>query len=164
LNAYIREQDESLIPGLLDLLAATETDMTIFFRQLAKLAPDGENDPDETLPDVLAPAYYDFDKLDSDYHAGMNRWIGRYRERFVSDPLSADARTRLMLRTNPKYVLRNYMAQVAIEKAECGDYSRIHELLELVRRPYDEQPEHEHLFYRRRPDWARHKAGCSMLS
>ena len=64
---------------------------------------------------------------------------------------------------NPKYVLRNYMAQMAIEAAEKEDFSVINELYVLLKNPYDEQLEHEKWFAKR-PEWARNKIGCSMLS
>jgi len=64
---------------------------------------------------------------------------------------------------NPKYVLRNYMAQLAIDDAENGNYQLIDEFFQLLKLPYDEQPQFEK-WYAKRPDWARNKIGCSMLS
>jgi uncharacterized protein YdiU (UPF0061 family) len=72
-------------------------------------------------------------------------------------------RRELMNRTNPKFVLRNYLAQMAIDRAEQGDVSLIHELQQVLQYPYDEQSGKEHLAAKR-PEWARHRAGCSMLS
>jgi len=163
LAEYIREHDEPLVTRLLELLASVETDMTIFFRQLADLDPDSGGESDTALPEPLESAYYQPNQLDRDYQERLHRWLADYRTRLTLDGRPHHERRQRMNRVNPKYVLRNYLAQEAIELAEKGDYSRVHELLELVRHPYEEQPDYER-YYARRPEWARHKPGSSMLS
>ena len=69
-----------------------------------------------------------------------------------------------MLAANPKYVLRNWMAQLAIDAAEKDDYSICEELYKLLKNPYDEQLEFHEKWFKKRPEWARHRVGCSMLS
>jgi uncharacterized protein YdiU (UPF0061 family) len=72
-------------------------------------------------------------------------------------------RVERMNRVNPKYVFRNYLAQQAIDALEAGDAAVLERLMKVLQHPYAEQPEH-HELAARRPEWARHKAGCSALS
>jgi len=95
--------------------------------------------------------------------AGWARWLAAYRARARADGLDDAARAESMNRVNPVYVLRNYLAHQAIEAAEAGDWSAVHELLDVMRRPYEEQPGRER-FAARRPLWARDQPGCSTLS
>lgn len=158
--------DETLIAELLAILPLAETDMTIFFRHLARLDVDDASlsaAGDDVLLAPLMDAYYLPGQLKPALRSRTGKWLRRYLQRAGRDDIPSNLRRRRMDAVNPKYVLRNYMAQLAIDEAEQGDFSLIHELLELLRRPYDSQPDKEK-FAAKRPDWARHRPGCSMLS
>ena len=136
--------------------------MTIFFRRLAMIDVNVES-VDETLIAPLMPAYYVPEQLTREYRARIGNWLRSYVKRLAKDNTSHEIRRSRMNDVNPKYVLRNYLAQLAIDKAEQDDFSLVNELLTVMRHPYDEQPDKED-FAKKRPDWARHRAGCSMLS
>ncbi len=162
LTVFDSAGDGDLNTELLILLQSVETDMTIFYRKLALLVMDVElSDDDLMMP--LMEAYYVPEQLTGDYKARLGLWLRRYIKRIHDSGIADVERRKIMNAANPKYVLRNYLAQLAIDKAEQGDFSMVNELLELLRRPYDEQPGKEE-FALKRPDWARQRAGCSMLS
>lgn len=163
LKTFQPRTDDTLIHELLAILQAVETDMTIFFRNLAELSPIGENDNDQSIPAPLREAYYLPEQINREYTARLSGWLQKYRKRLQEDGQTVEERTIRMNRTNPRYILRNYLAQQAIDKAENGDSTMIEELQDLIRHPYDEQPEKNH-FARKRPEWARNRPGCSMLS
>ena len=140
--------DDELLSELFTLLQEVETDFTLFFRNLARV-------PLDTLdPSPLAPAFY------AKPAEGLASWLRRYADRSKGAPRE---RVERMNRANPKYVFRNYLAQLAIDALERGDASVMERLLTVLERPYDEQPAHQDLAARR-PEWARHRAGCSALS
>ncbi len=162
LNAFDTTTDHALCTDLFTLLQSVETDMTIFFRQLARLSLNTAADNDELIHPLTA-AYYVPEQLTPAYYTQLCAWLKRYIKRVQADTLSDEERRTRMNAVNPKYVLRNYLAQLAIDKAEQHDFSMVNELLELLRHPYDEQPDKE-TYASKRPDWARQRAGCSMLS
>lgn len=164
-EAFDEATDEALINEVQQVLLLTETDMTLFYRQLAHISTDIDLDAvtDEQLLAPLMVAYYKPEQLNDTIRSRTGEWLRAYIRRLNQDQRSDADRKVAMNAVNPKYVLRNYLAQLAIDKAEKGDYSEVNELLEVLRRPYDEQPSKE-LFAKKRPDWARHRAGCSMLS
>ena len=160
--AALDGNDDTLVTELDDLLHAVETDMTLFYRRLAGV-PIGRAAAelaDDELLAPLRPAFY-VDAGDCGRH--LLPWLRRYVDRVRRDRQDPAARQLRMNRCNPKYVARNYLAQLAIDALEQGDASVIERLLAVLQRPYDEQPENEDLAARR-PEWARHKAGCSALS
>ena len=166
LQAFKPDLDDTLFAGLLEILQLAETDMTIFYRRLASLdldAKPADEIDDATLIEPLLDAYYVPEQLTPETTARIAAWLRRYHDRVREDGTDNAARRKRMNAVNPKYVLRNYLAQLAIDKAEQGDPSLVHNLLELLRHPYDEQPDKE-AYAQKRPDWARQRPGCSMLS
>lgn len=163
---FVADTDERLVAELLEVLQLIETDMTIFFRRLADLPAGSDASPsfdDETLISPFLDAYYLPEQLTPDRKARIGTWLRDYAARCGRDGASAATRRTRMHAVNPKYVLRNYLVQMAIDQSVQGDDAMIHELLDTIRRPYDEQPGREG-FAEKRPEWARHRAGCSMLS
>jgi uncharacterized protein YdiU (UPF0061 family) len=141
------------------LLEGAELDYTAFFRAIADL-PDVL--PTAPLVPLLGDITYDDTKLEM-HRAALESWLRRWHDTAAASGDTPSARRHRMHAVNPRFVFRNYLAQQAIERAEAGDESMIGTLLEVLRHPYDEQPEHA-AFAARRPEWARHKAGSSMLS
>jgi uncharacterized protein YdiU (UPF0061 family) len=162
LSSLDDSRDQSLADQALSVMQVVETDMTKFWRELGGVDCSASLDPIERTKPLLESIYERESATRPQISAFVDftqRWAARHRELGANDverQMSMDA-------VNPKYVLRNYMAQLAIERAEEGDGSMVEELLDLVRRPYDEQPERNQ-FSLLRPDWARSKVGCSQLS
>jgi uncharacterized protein YdiU (UPF0061 family) len=142
------DADRALFDGMFALMQANGVDFTLFFRRLSGLrAADASGD--EPLRDLFIdrPAF--------------DAWAIQYRERLQAEASDDAQRQLAMNKINPKYVLRNYLAQVAIEKAQNKDFSEVERLLAVLQRPYDEQPEHDH-YAALPPDWASHlEVSCS---
>lgn len=153
------ENDKALIQDLEDILHQTETDMTIFFRNLSNFKKERVSKGLKVIHD----AFYKPDEVIGNIQKRWDAWFKNYANRLKKQTCSDEERKTKMNAVNPKYVLRNYMAQLAIDDADKGDYKLIDELFQMLKKPYDEQPEYEKWFAKR-PEWARHKVGCSMLS
>jgi len=149
--------DLHIFQSLERLLSTVETDMTLFYRLLAT--------HQENIPPLehFKKSYYLEEQLTQQYNIQLTDWLKTYHKRLKFDKLTPLQRQSNMNHINPKYVLRNYLAQQAIELAENGDYSEIEKLKKVLKTPYEEQMEY-HSYSNKRPDWARKKAGCSMLS
>jgi uncharacterized protein YdiU (UPF0061 family) len=166
-NAWDKDRDTPLVAELHHVLPLVETDMTLFYRRLADLAATRsklqDHANDKALISPLLDAYYVPAQLTADYHARLGAWLRNYCARLNQDGVNAETCRDNMNAVNPIYVMRNYLAQLAIDKAETGDFTLVHELLDTMRQPYTEQPERQ-AFAAKRPDWARQRPGCSMLS
>jgi len=149
LGLTTREDDDAgLVNALFAMLQHNGPDYTRFFRQLGNLSSGGP-DGDAALRDMFL------------YREEWDAWAERYRSRLRREGSVDAARKRAMDAVNPKYVLRNYLAQVAIEKAQQKDFSEVRRLLTVLERPFDEQPEHDR-YADLPPDWAAHlEVSCS---
>ena len=150
-------EDERLFADLLALFGKAETDMTLFFRRLAAV--------DAHAPSMapLMDAYYQPAAVTPALKEQVEAWLARYAARARQEGEPDARRVQRMNAANPLFVPRNYLAQLAIDGAEAGEFALLGEWMDVLRRPYDEQPGKER-FAAKRPEWARHRAGCSMLS
>jgi uncharacterized protein YdiU (UPF0061 family) len=157
--------DQALTEALPAALAGPQVDMTVFFRQLSHLAPallarPAPGEEAALLRGLLAQAAYEAAPAEDQ---ALLDWLARYAQRLRQETAAPEAIQAAMLAANPKFVLRNYLAQNAIEAAEAGDLTLLDNLFEVLRTPFDEHPAHENLATKR-PDWARDKPGSATLS
>ena len=134
-------EDAQLIQGLLDIMESERLDYTNTFRNLSQALTETKTN-----------------ELNSDVAVS---WIKSYQERHNKESKSIAKKISLMNAINPKYILRNYMAQEVIEAAENSDFSAAEALIEVITCPYDELEQYEH-FANRSPDWAKNlEISCS---
>jgi len=152
--------DDDLIRDGFAVLYNAEMDFTRFFRALSHMP--SVLPIDHPATQLFGDVFYDLAKAAA-REDELRAWLSRWHARVTNGAASAEARERVMRAVNPSIVLRNYLSQQAIDAAEQCDFSRIGELLNALRTPYDDGAATAQ-FDALRPDWARHKAGCSMLS
>ena len=131
-----RAEDEQLINQLLNMMATDQVDYTLFFRKLCEFTSSNQS---------VRDYFIHRDQFDS--------WAVDYLRRLETQPLSDSQRCQAMQQVNPLYILRNYMAQTAIEAAEGGDYSELELLLKILNNPFVSNPEAEK-YAGLPPDWA----------
>lgn len=149
LGLRTREPDDAaLIDAMFVLLQKNHPDFTLFFRRLGSLQLDNPA-ADEPLRDLFID------------RSAFDAWAGQYRARLRRENSRDPERRAAMHAVNPKYVLRNYLAQIAIEKAQNKDFSEVAKLLSILEKPYDEQPDNER-YAALPPDWANElEVSCS---
>ncbi|HTH59377.1 MAG TPA: YdiU family protein [Paraburkholderia sp.] len=135
-----QDGDDALANRLFEIMHANRADFTLTFRHLAKLS---KHDASQDAP--VRDLFLD--------RAAFDAWANDYRRRLADEARDDAARAQAMNRVNPKYVLRNHLAQTAIERAAQKDFSEVERLARVLRRPFDEQPEHE-AYAALPPDWA----------
>ena len=140
------EDDKVLIQRLLSLMQPGAVDYTLFFRKL------GEQPVEQAL-NVVRDDFIDL--------AGFDSWSADYLTRVAREADNTSGRRERMHAVNPLYILRNYLAQRAIEAAQGGDFSEVRRLHEVLTRPFEEQPGME-AYAERPPEWGKHlEISCS---
>ncbi|HIP17891.1 MAG TPA: YdiU family protein [Sulfurovum sp.] len=139
-----KDEDLNLIKHLLGMMQGLSIDYTLFFRTLSRY----NGDRKELLKLGL-------------YHTPMNDWLHDYDERLEENSSTEEERQAKMLQTNPKFVLKNYMLQEAIDKAEEGDYTLVNDLFDIAQNPYAEHEEHEPWAEATPDEFKNRKLSCS---
>ena len=112
---------------------------------------------------ILQKAFYQYETWDVSMHQRWSEWLVSYRNALIEDDISDVERLEKMKAVNPKFIFRNYLAQLVIDDIESGSTTVLEQLHHVLRDPFSEHPEHE-AWADRMPEWARNRAGCSALS
>jgi len=144
------------IQELEQLLVEKQMDMTLFFRSLAGFKPE------DTANYFQECSYLDAEKYSVDLER-LNQWLEKYKRILLDEDRPIEDRQQSMNENNPWFVLRNYITQQVIDAAEIGDFGLLNEINDILKSPYVFQQKHQK-FFAKRPEWAKEKAGCSMLS
>ena len=141
------EGDQKLIETLLQRMQGSAIDYSLFFRRLG----------DEPAAQAVARLRDEFVDL-----KGFDEWAAQYVDRVARDGVNDQhARRERMHGVNPLYILRNYLAQKAIDAAEAGDYSEVRRLHQVLTQPFTEQPGMQG-YAERPPEWGKHlEISCS---
>jgi len=135
------KEDQLLLDDLLGLMKEDHIDYTILFRKLCDFKIEDLNN-NAAIRDIFI------------HREEFDQWANRYQQRLIKEASKDKQRSIKMKQVNPKYILRNYMAEVAIKKAENEkDYSEIERLFKLLQNPFDEQPENE-MYAGLPPEWS----------
>ncbi|RWV87813.1 hypothetical protein GW17_00050158 [Ensete ventricosum] len=154
----LSKYNKQLISTLLNNMAVDKVDYTNFFRLLSNIKADTSTPKNELLVPLKA-ALLD---IGQERKEAWTTWVQTYIEELVASGTPDDLRKAAMNSVNPKYILRNYLCQSAIDAAEQGDYGEVRRLLKLMEHPYDDQPGMEK-YARLPPAWA-YRPGVCMLS
>ncbi|KAM4687342.1 protein adenylyltransferase SelO-like isoform 1-T2 [Discoglossus pictus] len=150
------DQDLILIASFLNLMEDTKADFTMTFRQLGEVTQD-------QLQHLTIPQEY-WALHDISQHEKFPEWVGLYLQRINRNHDDTDSKRRQRMKaTNPRYILRNWMAESAVRKAEMNNFSEVHELQKILSRPFHVQTLAERAGYSHRtPEWAKDlKVSCS---
>jgi serine/tyrosine/threonine adenylyltransferase len=162
--------NDNYIVRILGLLSRGQVDWTIFWRKLARANTDPAIEQElikmfdtKQKKNVSEPPRMkintetmEAEELEAPTVTFFRGWLQELRERQQKENgVTEEQRTELMLKSSPKYILRNYLAQQAIKKAEAGDFSEVNKLFEILKRPFDEHPEHEADYAKAAPDWSK---------
>jgi uncharacterized protein YdiU (UPF0061 family) len=169
LNSETMKASWSMVESLIEFMRKAKLDWTMFFSQLPLLFEGKPNidDANSLWPRfhkvLVDSSYFVPDDFSPELIDAVRKWLGSYIDIISHGTRSGIDICLAMRKVNPRYVLRNYLTQEAIEDAEKGDYAKLRRLENMIQSPYTASSELEG-FFKKRPDWALNKFGCSMLS
>jgi uncharacterized protein YdiU (UPF0061 family) len=164
LDSLSLETDLDFIQKLDSVLVLTKADLTLFYRQLISVSETlAELKPD--LPFDIANFFGDifYEPLTDHGSKELQLWLKEYHTRLLANRLPTAKHVAKMKSQSPYFVLRNYIVQEALEAYAAGDRAPLDKIHLALQTPYEEN-DSTRVFFRKRPDWARNKPGCSALS